>query len=218
MSSRSLGLSESVYSYMLHHSLRESEHCQKLRGETALMEYGMMQISPEQGQFMGLLVSLLSAKKAIEVGTFTGYSALCVAQSLPEDGKLIACDISETWTSIGQKYWKVAGVEHKIDLRIAPAEETLKSLLDESGTFDFAFIDADKVNYQIYYEFVLQLLKSGGLLLVDNVLWGGSVADDDNQEESTIAIRNMNRHIHQDTRVEISMLPVGDGLTLVRKK
>ena len=143
---------------------------------------------------------------------------MCVAQSLPEDGKLIACDISETWTSIGQKYWKEAGVEHKIDLRIAPAKETLKSLLDESGTFDFAFIDADKVNYQIYYGIGLQLLRSGGLILVDNVLWGGSVVDDDNQEESTIAIRNMNRHIHQDTRVEISMLPVGDGLTLVRKK
>ena len=218
MSSRSLGLSESVYSYMLNHSLRESESCQKLREETNSMEYGMMQISPEQGQFMGLLVSLLSVKKAIEVGTFTGYSALCVAQSLPKDGKLIACDVSKEWTNIGRKYWEEAGVEHKIDLRIAPAEETLKNLLDESGTFDFAFIDADKVNYQIYYELVLQLLRSGGLLLVDNVLWGGSVADDENQEESTIAIRNVNCHIHQDTRVDISMLPVGDGLTLVRKK
>lgn len=218
MSSRTLGLSENVYSYMLDNSLRESEYCQKLRKETSSMEYGMMQISPEQGQFMGLLISLLSAKKVIEVGTFTGYSALCIAQSLPEDGKLIACDVSEEWTSIGRKYWNAAGLEHKIDLRIAPAEETLRNLLDESGTFDFAFIDADKVNYQIYYELVLQLLRTGGLLLVDNVLWSGSVADEENQEESTIAIRNVNRHIHQDTRVEMSMLPVGDGLTLVRKK
>ena len=218
MSSRSLGLSENVYTYLLDHSLRDSQACLDLRAATADMEFGGMQVSPEQGQFMALLVSLMGVKKAIEVGTFTGYSALCVAQALPADGKIIACDISEEWTSIGQKYWKEAGVDHKIDLRIGPAIETLASLEDEAGTFDFGFIDADKVNYIRYYEVLLQLLRPGGLLLVDNVLWGGSVADMEDQEESTRAIRALNSLVHSDNRVDLSMLPVGDGLTLVRKR
>ncbi|MEC7985088.1 MAG: class I SAM-dependent methyltransferase [Myxococcota bacterium] len=218
MSSRSLGLSETVYSYLLDHSLRESEPCRALRAETALMEYGRMQVSPEQGQFMALLVSLLHVKKAVEVGTFTGYSALCVAQALPEDGCLIACDVSEEWTSIGQKYWRQAGVSHKIDLRIGPALETLDDLRDQSGTFDLGFIDADKVNYKAYYERILQLLRPGGLLLIDNVLWGGTVADVDDQEESTCAIRDLNVHVFNDERIDVSMLPIGDGLTLVRKR
>tara|TARA_B100000683_G_scaffold268356_1_gene303401 strand:+ start:548 stop:1081 length:534 start_codon:yes stop_codon:yes gene_type:complete len=177
-----------------------------------------MQVSPEQGQFMSLLVSLLHVRKAIEVGTYTGYSALCVAQNLPENGTLIACDISEKWTSVGRKYWEQAGVADKIDLRIAPAIDTLTSLQHEAGTFDFAFIDADKVNYLQYYELVLNLLRPGGLVLIDNVLWSGSVANKENQEESTQAIRAVNKHIHADNRVDISMLPVGDGLMLARKR
>lgn len=218
MSSRSLGLNEKVYAYMLNHSLRESQVCSALRTATENVEYSTMQISPEQGQFMSLLVSLLNVRKAIEVGTYTGYSALCVAQALPKDGILIACDISERWTSIGRDHWKQAGVADKIDLRIAPAIDTLTTLQEEAGTFDFAFIDADKANYIQYYELVLSLLRPGGVVLVDNVLWSGSVADEENQEESTQAIRALNKHIHTDIRVDISMLPVGDGLTLARKR
>ena len=183
MSSRSLGLTDTVYTYLLNSSLRESPACSALRKATEEIEYSAMQVSPEQGQFMALLVSLLEVRKAIEVGTYTGYSALCVAQALPEDGVLIACDISEQWTRVGQAYWKQAGVADKIDLRIAPALDTLNDLQEEAGTFDFAFIDADKVNYLQYYELVLNLLRPGGIVLIDNVLWSGSVADDNNQEE-----------------------------------
>ena len=218
MSSRSLGLSEELYHYLLSHSLRETQACADLRAATETMEFGRMQVSPEQGQFMAFLVSLLAVKKAIEVGTFTGYSALCVAQALPEDGTLIACDVSEEWTSIGKQYWEQAGISHKIDLRLGPALDTLASLKEEHGTFDFGFIDADKVNYLQYYTHILQLLRPGGILLVDNVLWGGSVADPTNQEESTCAIRKINEHIHNDSRVDVSMLPIGDGLTIVRKR
>lgn len=218
MSSRSLGLTDTVYAYLLNSSLRESPACSALRKATEEIEYSAMQVSPEQGQFMALLVSLLQVRKAIEVGTYTGYSALCVAQALPEDGVLIACDISEQWTRVGQAYWKQAGVAEKIDLRIAPALDTLNDLQEEAGTFDFAFIDADKVNYLQYYELILNLLRPGGIVLIDNVLWSGSVADDNNQEESTQAIRAVNAHIHADNRVDISMLPVGDGLTLARKR
>jgi len=218
MSSRSLGLSQEVYSYLLQNSLRDTKACRDLREATETMDYADMQVSPEQGQFMALLVSLLDVKKAIEVGTFTGYSALCVAQALPEDGVLIACDISEEWTSIGKQHWEAAGVAHKIDLRIGPALDTLEALQAQAGSFDLGFIDADKVNYRQYYERILGLLRSGGLLLIDNVLWGGSVADERDQEDSTRAIRALNAHIHADQRVDISMLPVGDGLTLVRKR
>ena len=218
MSSRSLGLTDTVYTYLLNNSLRESSACSSLRKATEDIEYSAMQVSPEQGQFMSFLISLLHVRKAIEVGTYTGYSALCVAQALPADGTLIACDVSEKWTSVGRKYWEQAGVSDKIDLRIAPAVETLTSLQEEAGTFDFAFIDADKTNYLQYYELVLALLRPGGVVLIDNVLWSGSVADSDNQEESTQAIRAINTHIHADQRVDISMLPIGDGLTLARKR
>ena len=218
MSSRSLGLTDKLYTYLLNNSLRESAACSALRKATEEIEYSAMQVSPEQGQFMALLVSLLQVQKAIEVGTYTGYSALCVAQALPEDGILIACDVSEKWTSVGQAYWKRAGVENKIDLRIAPALDTLNNLQEEAGTFDFAFIDADKVNYLQYYELVLNLLRPGGIVLIDNVLWSGAVADKESQEESTQAIRSVNAHIHADNRVDISMLPIGDGLTLARKR
>jgi predicted O-methyltransferase YrrM len=178
-----------------------------------------MQVSPEQGQFMGLLIRMLGAKKAIEVGTFTGYSALQVALALPDDGRLIACDISEEWTSIGIPFWKQDQVDHKIDLRIGAATETMSELINEgeAGTYDFAFIDADKVNYLKYYELCLTLMRPGGVIAIDNVIWGGAVADPDITDPSTDAIRELNRFVHQDTRVTVSMLPIGDGLTLARK-
>ena len=179
-----------------------------------------MQLSPEQGQLLAFLVELTGVGKAIEVGTFTGYSTLCVASGLPSDGKLIACDISQEWTAIGRRYWQEAGVADKIDLRIAPATKTLKNLVDsgETDSFDFALIDADKENYALYYERILELLRVGGLMLIDNVLWGGKVADPANSDDITVAIRAFNRKVHQDDRVSLSMLPIGDGMTLARKR
>ena len=220
MSSSTLHLNKKVYDYLLGHSLRESAACQQLREETKPIKMGMMQVSPEQGQFMSLLVELMGARKAVEVGTFTGYSALCVAQALPADGMLVCCDVSEEWTAVGKKYWEQAGVSDRIDLRIGPAVDTLKVMRDagEEGTFDFGFIDADKTNYQYYYEHVLALLRTGGLLLIDNVLWGGSVANLDKTDEDTEAIRALNTFVHHDDRVSLSMLPVGDGLTLALKR
>jgi len=220
MSSSTLQLNEKVYDYLLGHSLRESGACQQLREETKPMKMGMMQVSPEQGQFMSLLVELMGARKAVEVGTFTGYSALRVAQALPEDGTLVCCDVSEEWTAVGKKYWEQAGVSDRINLKIGPAVDTLQAMRDagEENTFDFGFIDADKLNYQSYYEHVLALLRTGGLLLIDNVLWGGSVANPDKTDEDTEAIRNLNTFLHADDRVSLSMLPVGDGLTLALKR
>ena len=220
MSRSTFQLSEKVHDYLLGHSLRESTFCQQLREETRPMKMGMMQVSPEQGQFMAFLVELTDARKAVEVGTFTGYSALCVAQALPADGALICCDVSEEWTAVGKKYWEQAGVSDRISLRIGPAVDTLKAIRDagEESTFDFGFIDADKTNYRSYYEHVLALLRTGGLLLIDNVLWGGSVANPDKTDEDTEAIRALNTFLHHDDRVSLSMLPVGDGLTLALKR
>jgi|TARA_Y100000588_G_scaffold236233_1_gene249868 predicted O-methyltransferase YrrM len=220
MSRSTLKLTDSVYDYMLEHSLRESEACRLLREETAPMKMGMMQVSPEQGQFMAFLVRLTGTRRALEIGTFTGYSALCVAQALPSDGRLVCCDVSEEWTSVGQRYWQSAGVSDKIDLKIGPATETLQALREdgEEGRYDFAFIDADKENYLVYYENVLSLLRTGGVLLIDNVLWGGSVANPGKNDDDTNAIRTLNQHLHGDDRVLLSMLPVGDGLTLVMKQ
>ena len=220
MGRATLQLSDEVYQYLQNNSLRESNLLRRLRDETATLKEARMQLSPEQGQLLGLLVELTGARKAIEVGTFTGYSALCIATSLPSHGHLIACDVSESWTAIGQRYWEEAGVLDKIDLCIAPAVETLDRLLatGEADSFDFAFIDADKENYEVYYERILALLSVGGLLLVDNVLWGGRVADPDDTEESTLAIRAFNRKVHEDDRVSLSMLPIGDGMTLIRKR
>ena len=220
MSRSTLKLTDSVYDYMLEHSLRESEACRLLREETAPMKMGMMQVSPEQGQFMAFLVRLTGTRRALEIGTFTGYSALCVAQALPSDGRLVCCDVSEEWTSVGQRYWQSAGVSDKIDLKIGPATETLQALREdgEEGRYDFAFIDADKKNYLVYYENVLSLLRTGGVLLIDNVLWGGSVANPGKNDDDTNAIRTLNQHLHGDDRVLLSMLPVGDGLTLVMKQ
>lgn len=220
MSSKSIFLDQPVYDYLRDVSLREPEVMTALRDETAGLEMAVMQIAPEQGQFMTMLVKLLNVRNAIEVGTFTGYSALAIAMGLPDDGRLLACDISEEWTGIGRKYWQRAEQDHKIDLRLAPALETLDALLKDgkAGQFEFSFIDADKENYLNYYERCLKLLRSGGLIVVDNVLWGGSVADAENQTPETCAIREFNAFVKTDARVDISMIPVGDGLTLLRKK
>ncbi|SVA94580.1 uncharacterized protein METZ01_LOCUS147434 [marine metagenome] len=184
------------------------------------MENSVMQISPEQGQFMQFLVSMIGASNTIEVGVYTGYSALCVALGLPEDGHMIACDINEEWTQVALEYWKKAGVADKIDLRIGPALDTLTELEKNVGKdqFDFAFIDADKVNYDIYYEKCLGLVRPGGVVAIDNVLWSGTVADVSVMDENTKAIRSLNAKLHKDERIDISMVPIGDGLTLARKR
>lgn len=192
----------------------------KLRQETASHPRSTMQISPEQGQFMRLLVQLIGAKKTLEVGVFTGYSSLSVALALPDDGKIIAADVSEEFTAIARRYWQEAGVADKIDLRLAPGLETLDRLLatGQAETFDFAFIDADKENYDGYYERSLQLLRPGGLIAIDNVLWSGQVADPENQDESTQSIRALNEKLHHDERVTLSLVPIADGLTLAIKR
>lgn len=220
MSKRTIGLDEQLYSYLLSVSLREPEILQKLRQETANHPSGTMQISPEQGQFMRLLIQLIGAKKTLEVGVFTGYSSLSVALALPADGKIIACDVSEEFTAIARRYWQEAGVTNKIDLRLAPALKTLDNLLatEQAETFDFAFIDADKENYDGYYERSLQLIRPGGLIAIDNVLWSGRVADPQIHNESTQAIRTLNQKLRDDERVTLSLIPIGDGLTLALKR
>jgi predicted O-methyltransferase YrrM len=221
MSNQSIGLSDSLYKYLVANSVREPEILTKLRQETAEHPLVNMQISPEQGQLMGLLVQLIGAKKCLELGVFTGYSSLAVALNLPDDGKLVACDISDEFTSIARKYWQSAGVSAKIDLQIAPALETLDRLLanGEAETFDFAFIDADKNNYSAYYDRCFQLVRQGGLILVDNVLWDGRVADPTMDEDTrTQAIKQLNQQIYHDDRVQISLIPIADGLTIARKK
>jgi len=220
MSRRTWGIDERVRKYLLEHSLREPEVLAELRAATAKLPSAGMQISPEQGQLMALLVQAIGAKRAIEVGTFTGYSALWVALALPPDGKLVCCDVSEEWTAIGRGFWAKAHVAHKIDLRIAPAVATLDRLLagGKAGAYDFAFIDADKTGYDAYYERCLELLRPGGLIAIDNVLWGGAVADPKKRSADTLALRTLNRKIHRDERVTPSMLPVGDGLTLALKR
>jgi predicted O-methyltransferase YrrM len=219
MSNRTLCVTERIYKYMLSVSLRENELLQKLRRETEKDEKSSMQIAPEQGQFMAFLLHLIGARKALEIGVFTGYSSLCTAMALPEDGRLIACDINETWSRIARRYWEEAGVAHKIELRLAPAAQTLADLLaaGEAGTFDFAFIDADKANYDHYYEQCLKLLRPGGLVAVDNVFWGGDVAEPGVADRETEAIRALNEKILADDRVEMSLVPIADGLTLARK-
>ncbi len=221
MPNQSSSLSENLYQYLLANSVREPEILIKLRTETARHPLVNMQISPEQGQLMGLLVKLIGAKKCLEVGVFTGYSSLIVALNLPEDGKIIACDVSEEFTTIARKYWELSGVRAKIDLHIAPALETLDRLLSdgESGTLDFAFIDADKDNYPTYYDRCFQLVRQGGLILVDNVLWGGKVVEPAmDEDKTTLAIKQLNQQIYHDDRVQISLLPMRDGLTIARKK
>jgi len=220
MSNQSIGLEPELYDYLLSVSLREHPVLTELRQATAQHAMGQMQISPEQGQFMALLVRLLNVQRALEVGVFTGYSALAVALALPPTGRLIACDVSEEYTAIAQKYWQQAQVTDKIDLRIAPATETLQALIDTGATnsFDFAFIDADKSNYDTYYEQALQLIRSGGLIAIDNVLWYGRVADPSVTDNRTQKIRALNDKLSQDDRIDLSLLPIGDGLTLARKR
>lgn len=213
-------MTDGLYGYLLETSLRETPLQARLRDETARHPRGTMQISPEQGQFMQLLTKLMGARRCIEVGVFTGYSSLAVALALPADGHILACDVSEEFTAVARRYWKEAGVAGKIELKLAPATETLDARLKagEAGTYDLAFIDADKANYAAYYERILKLLRPGGLVLVDNVLWSGAVIDASDQDEDTVAIRAFNKLLHKDERVDVSMLPVGDGLTLARKR
>lgn len=220
MTKQSIGLNDQLYNYLLSVSLREPEILLKLRQETASHPRSGMQISPEQGQFMRLLVQLIGAKKTLEVGVFTGYSSLSVALALPTDGQILACDVSEEFTAIARRYWHEAGVADKIDLRLAPGLETLDQLLatGQGETFDFAFIDADKENYDGYYERSLQLVRPGGLIVIDNVLWSGQVANPQIQDASTQAIRALNKKLHHDERITLSLVPIADGLTLAMKR
>ena len=213
-------VTDSVYDYVLSASLREPEVLKQLREETALHAHSVMQITPEQGQFMALLVELIGARKILEVGVFTGYSSTCLALALPPDGRITACDISDEYTAVARRYWDLASVVNKIDLRLGPALDTLDRLIAEgqSGSYDLAFIDADKANYDGYYERTLSLLRVGGLLLVDNVLWSGKVVDSAFDDADTVAIRALNKKIHADSRVTISLLPIADGLTLALKR
>jgi len=219
MSNKTLSLNNSLYEYILSVSLREPEVLARLRAETLQQPMSMMLSAPEQGQFLALLAQLIGARKCLEIGVYTGYSTLWVALALPHDGSVLACDVSEKWTAIARRYWEEAGVAKRIDLQLAPALETLDRLLaaDQAGSFDFAFIDADKENYPDYYERTLQLLRPGGLMLIDNTLWSGAVADTSRQDPETCAIRALNDLVHADDRVQMSLLPVADGLTLARK-
>jgi predicted O-methyltransferase YrrM len=220
MSTVQTGVTEDLIEYVRSVSLREPEVLTRLREETAKLPNAIMQISPEQGQFMGMLIRLLGAKLTLEVGVFTGYSSISVALALPDDGRIIACDVNAEYTSVARRYWREAGVERKVDLRLAPAVETLDGLLKEgkAGAFDFAFIDADKDNYDRYYERALKLLRPGGLIAIDNVLWHGKVMDDSIQDADTRAIRVLNEKLHGDERVWLSLLTIGDGLTLACKR
>lgn len=220
MSKENFGLNQQLYEYLLSVSLRENEVLARLREETSQHHASIMQISPDQGQFMALVVKLLGAKKTLDIGVFTGYSSLIVALALPDAGRVIACDRDPESTQIARRYWELAGVADKIDLRLAPALDTLDQLIaqGESGSFDFAFIDADKLNYANYYERALTLLRPGGIVAIDNVLWFGRVIDHEDTDKRTVAIREFNQKLHQDHRVEISMLAIADGLTLALKK
>lgn len=221
MSSHTLPLTDTLHDYLLREGLGESDAARALREKTrTATRWHVMQISPEQGAFMAQLVRLIGARRALEVGTFTGYSALVVAEALPADGQLIACDISDEWTAVGRPFWERAGVAEKIDMYLRPALQTLDALLaeGEAGRFDFAFIDADKANYDAYYERCLRLLRPGGVVGIDNVLWGGRVAKADAQDEDTRAIRALNTKLRGDGRVHATMLPIGDGFTLAIKK
>lgn len=217
--SRHFSFDDNAYQYVLNKGVREPDVARRLREETQQLPNAMMQIGPDQGQFMKFLVQIIGAKKTLEVGVFTGYSALWVALGLPDDGRIVACDVSEEYTSVGKRYWKEAGVDQKIDLRLAPALETLDELLrnGEGGSFDFAFIDADKGNYADYYEQALELLRTNGVIAIDNTIWSGRVADPGVQDEDTVAIRELNEKLSHDERITLSMLTVGDGLTLAMK-
>ncbi len=213
---KSLGLSPSLYGYLLENGVRETPLLAELRHETSRLAESVMQIAPEQGQFMALLVELLGCQSILEVGTFTGYSTLAMAQALPETGRVVACDLNEQWTGIAKRYWQRAGLSERIELRLGPARETLVELLTQGRSFDLMFIDADKANYRHYYELGLKLVVPGGLILIDNVLWSGRVVDAQVNDPDTVEIRRLNQFLAQDSRVSLSTLPVADGLTLAR--
>ena len=219
MSNRTLVLTDPLYEYLLSVSLREPPLLAELRAEMAAHPEVNLQIAPEQGQFMAVLVRLIEARRCLEIGVFTGYSSLATALALPADGRLIACDVSVEWTDVARRYWRRAGVEHKIDLRLAPALDTLDALLTggAAASFDFVFLDADKGRYPAYYERIYALLRSGGLLAIDNTLWSGRVLDPRERDPETDGIRRLNEQLLRDERIDLSLLPLADGLTLVRK-
>ncbi|MEE1947417.1 class I SAM-dependent methyltransferase [Pseudomonas alcaligenes] len=220
MTNRTLNLDDALYQYLLDVSLRESPLLKRLREETAQLPTARWQIAPEQGQFMALLVQISGARKILEIGTFTGYSALCMAQAMPADGRLICCDLPGDYNAIAERYWHEAGVAERIDLRLAPALETLSALErgGQSESFDLIFIDADKANYRVYLEHALVLVRQGGLILFDNVLWSGRVLEQSPENADTRAIQALNRGLLRDSRIDLSLLPLGDGLTLCRKR
>jgi len=219
MSNKTFTLSDDLYAYLFQNSVREPDILRRLREETAKDSMARMQIAPEQGQFMQLLVRLMGARRYLEVGVFTGYSSLAVALALPAEGRIVACDVSDTWTKVARRYWTEAGVAEKVDLRLAPALQTLDGLIagGATGSFDFAFIDADKASYGVYYERALTLIRVGGLIAVDNTLWEGRVADPKARDADTKAIRDFNRHLRDDRRVHLCLVPIGDGLSLALK-
>lgn len=220
MTVQTIGLEKHLYEYLLSVSLREAEILTQLRQETALQAMAQMQIAPEQGQFMALLVQLIRAQKTLDIGVFTGYSSLVIALALPAGGKVVACEANAEYAAIARSWWQKAGMVDKITLHVAPARETLNRLIaaGETDTFDFAFIDADKSKYQYYYEQCLQLIRPGGVIAIDNVLWSGRVADPQVQDNRTKKMRSLNQKLHQDSRVDLSLVPIGDGLTLARKR
>ena len=219
MAGRAPFLPEQISRYIAEHAVREPQVLRELRKATAPVKWSGMQIGADQGNLMAMLVKLMGAKRCLEIGTYTGYSALAVALALPKDGSIVCCDVSEEWTAVGKPFWKKAGVEKKIDLRIGPALRTLDGLLKtQKGKFDFVFIDADKENYLNYYERCLTLVRRGGLIAVDNVLWSGEVANDKAKDELTVALRKFNDKLHQDERVDLAMLSIGDGVTLALKR
>ena len=218
MAGRAPFLPKKISRYIAEHAVREPEILRELRAATSSLPNAGMQIGADQGQFMALLVQAIGARNCLEIGTFTGYSALAVALAIPENGRIVCCDISEEWTAIGRSFWQKAGVDRKIDLRIGPALRTLDELRKETRNFDFVFIDADKTNYANYYEACLPMLRPGGILAVDNTLWSGWVADRGHHDDDTVALRKFNDKLHSDDRVEIALLPLGDGVTLALKK
>ncbi len=222
MGKTATGFDPALYDYILKSSLREPEVLTRLRRETVEMPRAVMQVAPDQGQFLRLLVEMLGARRVVEIGTFTGYSSLSMALALPADGRLIACDISEEFTRVARRYWQEAGVDDRVELRLGPAAETLEVLRQDPalgpGSLDLAFIDADKGNYQVYFDLCLALLRPGGVIAIDNVLWDGAVLDETINGGDTAAIRAFNANLKRDNRVSISMLPIADGLTLAVKR
>jgi predicted O-methyltransferase YrrM len=220
MNKRTTALTDTLYDYLLAHSVREPPVLARLREATSRLPDRGMQISPDQGQFMALITRLIAARRCIEIGTFTGYSSLAVALALPPDGSIIACDVNPETTTIAQRFWAEAGVEQKVQLRLQPALQTLDELIAQGSAnlFDFAFIDADKESYRAYYDKLLELIRPGGLITVDNTLWDGRVADPRDKDRSTMALRDFNDYVHHDERVDLSLVPIGDGLTLLRKR